>query len=187
MNPPRSSVGVKEPQVRRIGASDGDLLALLGAMTRIKVSSRDTLGTFFVGEARLPPKAFVPLHYHPDVEVFLVLKGTLEVMRLSDGEAEFLPITSPITAFSSKAAGPVGLTSMPPSAKVRKRPRRAPGWRSWVRARRVCSPRASNSALKSPRLRPRQNPPSHSSRFGRLAQSSINEAGWPPCARMWAF
>ena len=94
MNPPRFSEGVKEPQVRRIGASDGDLLALLGTMTRIKVSSRDTLGTFFVGEARLPPKAFVPLHYHPDVEVFLVLKGTLEVMRLSDGGAEFLPITS---------------------------------------------------------------------------------------------
>jgi quercetin dioxygenase-like cupin family protein len=80
--------------VRRIGASDGDLLALLGTMTRIKVSSRDTLGTFFVGEARLPPNAFIPLHYHPDVELFFVLKGTLEVMRLSDGEAEFLPITS---------------------------------------------------------------------------------------------
>ena len=49
----RSSEGVKEPQARRIGTSDGDLLALLGAMTRIKVSSRDTLGTFLVGEARL--------------------------------------------------------------------------------------------------------------------------------------
>ena len=85
---------MKEPHVRRIRASDGDPLALLGTVTRIKVSSRDTLGTFFVGEARLPPNAFVPLHYHPDAEVFLVLKGTLEVMGLSDGEAEFLPITS---------------------------------------------------------------------------------------------
>jgi len=94
MNPPRSSEGVKESQVRRIGASDGDVLALLGTMTRIKVSSRDTLGTFFVSEARLPPNAFVPLHYHPDVEVFFVLKGTLEVMRLSGGETESLPITS---------------------------------------------------------------------------------------------
>jgi hypothetical protein len=28
------------------------------------------------------------------VEVFFVLKGTLEVMRLSDGKAEFLPIAS---------------------------------------------------------------------------------------------
>jgi len=50
MNPPRSSEGVKEPLVRRIGASDGDLLTLPGTMTRIKVSSRDTLRTFFVGE-----------------------------------------------------------------------------------------------------------------------------------------
>ena len=94
MNPPRPSEGLKKNQVRRIGTRDGDLLALLGTMTWIKASSRDTLGTFFVGEAKLPPNAFVPLHYHPDVEVFFVLKGTLEVMRLSDSEAEFLPITS---------------------------------------------------------------------------------------------
>jgi mannose-6-phosphate isomerase-like protein (cupin superfamily) len=94
MNLPSSLEGVKEPQVRRIRASDGDPLALLGTISRIKVSSQDTFGTFFVGEATLPPNAFVPLHYHHDVEVFFALKGTLEVMRLSDGEAEFLPITS---------------------------------------------------------------------------------------------
>ena len=94
MHLPRSSEGVKESQVRRVGASDGDLLALLGMMSRIKVSSRDTLGTFFVGEARLPPNAFVPLHHHPDVEVFFVFTGTLEIMRLSDGEAGSLSITS---------------------------------------------------------------------------------------------
>jgi len=94
MNPPRASESVKEPQVRRIGASDGDLLALLGTTTRIKVSSRDTLGTFFVGQAKLPPDAFVPPHFHPDVELFFVLEGTLEVMRLSGGEAEFLHITA---------------------------------------------------------------------------------------------
>lgn len=92
MNSTTSSEG--EPQVRCIGASDGDLVALLGTVTRIKVSSRETLGTFFVAEARLPPDAFVPLHYHPDAEMFFVLRGTLEVMRLSDGKAEFLPIAS---------------------------------------------------------------------------------------------
>lgn len=94
MNSTRSSEGEKEPQVRCVGARDGDPLALLGAVTRIKVSSRETLGTFFVGEARLPPNAFVPLHYHPDVELFFVLKGALEVMRLFDGKAEFLPVAS---------------------------------------------------------------------------------------------
>jgi len=94
MNAKRSSEGVKEPQVRCIGASDGDLLALLGTVTRIKISSRETLGTFFVSAARLPRNAFVPLHYHPDVEVFFVRKGTLEVMRLSDSQVEFLPIAS---------------------------------------------------------------------------------------------
>jgi quercetin dioxygenase-like cupin family protein len=80
--------------VHHIGTGDGDLLSLLGTVTRLKVSSRETLKTFFIGEATLPPDAFVPLHYHPDVEVFLVLKGTLEVMRASDGKAEFLPLTS---------------------------------------------------------------------------------------------
>ena len=74
MNTTRSSEGAREPQVRCIGASDGDLLALLGAVTRIRVSSRETLGTFFVGEAKLPPHAFVPLHYHPDVEVNELLR-----------------------------------------------------------------------------------------------------------------
>lgn len=62
--------------MRRIGRTDGDLLSLLGTVTRLKVSSRETLETFFVGEATLPPNAFVPLHYHPEVEVFLVLKAT---------------------------------------------------------------------------------------------------------------
>ena len=93
MNPTLSE-GTEKPQVRRIGRSDGDLLSLLGAVTRLKVSSRETLKTLFVGEATLPPNAFVPLHYHPDVEVFLVLKGTLEVMHASDGKPEFLPLAS---------------------------------------------------------------------------------------------
>jgi quercetin dioxygenase-like cupin family protein len=99
MNSARCSEGVKETKARCIGASDGELLALLGAVTRIKVSSHETLGTFFVGEARLAPNALVPLHYHPDVEVFFVLKGALEVVRLSDGKTEFLPISSGETAF----------------------------------------------------------------------------------------
>ena len=94
MSPARLSEETKKPQVRRIGTSDGDLLSLLGTVTRIKPSSRETLETFFIGEATLPPNAFVPLHYHPDVEAFLVLQGTLEVMHSSDGKAEFLPLAS---------------------------------------------------------------------------------------------
>ena len=94
MNQTRPSEETKKPQVRRIGTNDGDHLSLLGSVTRIKVSSRETLGTFFIGQATLPPNVFVPLHYHPDVEVFLVLKGTLEVMHGSDGKGEFLPLGS---------------------------------------------------------------------------------------------
>lgn len=93
MNPTPSNA-IENPQVRRIGRNDGDLLSLLGTVTRLKISSRETLQTFFIGEATLPPNAFVPLHYHPDVEVFLVLKGTLEVMHVSAGKTEFLPLAS---------------------------------------------------------------------------------------------
>ena len=94
MSPTRPSEGAEKPQVRRIGTSDGDLLSVLGTVTRLKVRSRETLQTFFISEATLPPNAFVPLHYHPDVEVFLVLKGTLEVMHASDGKPEFMPLAS---------------------------------------------------------------------------------------------
>ena len=88
------SEGMEKLQVRRIGRSDGDLLSLLGIVTRLKIRNRETLETFFIGEATLPPNAFVPLHYHPDVELFLVLKGTLEVMRASDGRPESLPLSA---------------------------------------------------------------------------------------------
>ena len=88
------SEGMEKLQVRRIGRSDGDLLSLLGTVTRLKIRSRETLETFFIGEATLPPNAFVPLHYHPDVEVFLVLKGAFEVTCASEGKAKFLPLAS---------------------------------------------------------------------------------------------
>lgn len=91
---PTPSEGREKPQVRRIGRRDGALLSLLGFVTLLKVSSRETLETFFIGEATLPTNAFVPLHYHPDVEVFLVLEGSLEVMHASDGKPEFLPLAS---------------------------------------------------------------------------------------------
>ena len=94
MNPSKSHESTKGPVVRHIVTTEGELFALLGTITRIKVSHRETLGTFCCCEARLPPNAFVPLHYHPDVEVFYVLKGTLEVLRMANGKTESLALTS---------------------------------------------------------------------------------------------
>jgi quercetin dioxygenase-like cupin family protein len=94
MNPSKSSESTERPLVRHIPTVGGDLLALLGTIIRIKISNRETQGTFCVCEGRLPPNAFVPLHYHRDVEVFLVLKGTLEVMRMTDGKAESLSVAT---------------------------------------------------------------------------------------------
>jgi mannose-6-phosphate isomerase-like protein (cupin superfamily) len=94
MHSPKSSESTERPLVRHIATTGGELYALLGTIVRIKVGSLETLGTFCVCEARVPPNAFVPLHYHRDVEVFFVLKGTLEVMRGVDGEVESLPVNS---------------------------------------------------------------------------------------------
>jgi quercetin dioxygenase-like cupin family protein len=87
MNPPKSSESTERPLVRRI-PTGGDLLAMLGTIMRIQISSRETQGRFCVCEGRLPPSAFVPLHYHPDVELFLVPKGTLEVMPMASEKTE---------------------------------------------------------------------------------------------------
>jgi mannose-6-phosphate isomerase-like protein (cupin superfamily) len=105
MNPSKSSESTERPVVRHIPTGGGDLLVLLGTILRIKISSRETLGTFCVCEGRLPPNAFVPLHYHPDVEAFLVLKGTLEVMRMADGKTESVPVaTGEMVLIPSNAA-----------------------------------------------------------------------------------
>ena len=99
MNPSKSSGSTERAQVRHIATGDGDLLALLGTIARIKVSNRQTLGTFCVCEAGLPPNAFVPLHYHPDVELFFVLKGTLEVIRMAEDKTESLSVAIGEMAF----------------------------------------------------------------------------------------
>jgi len=43
---------------RHIISSDGELLSLLGAAVRVKITSRETLGAYCVCEGRLPPRRF---------------------------------------------------------------------------------------------------------------------------------
>ena len=84
---------------RRITSSDGELLSLLGAAVKLKITSRDTLGAYCVCEGRLPPGSFVPLHYHADVEAFIVLKGTLELLQLKGAQAEPFSVEAGEMAF----------------------------------------------------------------------------------------
>lgn len=94
MGSSNSSSEVHNVAVRHIGRTDGDIYSLLGASTSIKVSSAETLRSFCVCEGIVPPNVGVPLHHHVDVEVFVVLQGTLEVLR-KNGEAT---LTVPVAA-----------------------------------------------------------------------------------------
>ena len=76
------------PMPRHIISSDGELLSLLGAAVRLKITSRETLGAYCVCEGRLPPGSFVPLHYHAEVETFIVLNGTLELLQMKGSHDE---------------------------------------------------------------------------------------------------
>ena len=84
---------------RHIISSDGELLSLLGAAVRVKITSRETLGAYCVCEGRLPPGAFVPPHYHAEVEAFIVLTGTLEVLRMEQAHAEPFSVEAGEMAF----------------------------------------------------------------------------------------
>ena len=84
---------------RHIISSDGELLSLLGAAVRVKITSRETLGAYCVCEGRLPSGAFVPPHYHAEVEAFIVLTGTLEVLRMEQAHAEPFSVEAGEMAF----------------------------------------------------------------------------------------
>ena len=88
MNQSNQRVSPNRPMPRRITSSDGELLSLLGAEVRLKITSREALGAYCVCEGRLPPGSFVPLHYHAEVEAFIVLKGTLELLQMKGADAD---------------------------------------------------------------------------------------------------
>jgi mannose-6-phosphate isomerase-like protein (cupin superfamily) len=78
--------------VRHIRKNDGDARSLLGGLMSMKISTTETQGHFCVCEGLVPPDMAVPLHCHPDVEAFLVLDGSLNVFRLTDGKPEAVTV-----------------------------------------------------------------------------------------------
>jgi mannose-6-phosphate isomerase-like protein (cupin superfamily) len=99
MNQSNQGASPNRPTPRRITSSDGELLSLLGAEVRLKITSREALGTYCVCEGRLPPGSFVPLHYHAEVEAFIVLKGTLEVLQMKGADADPFSVEAGEMAF----------------------------------------------------------------------------------------
>ena len=74
--------------VRHIRKDDGDTRSLLGSLVSVKISTAETQGHFCLCAGLIAPNAAVPLHYHPDVEAFIVLDGSLDVLRVTDGKPE---------------------------------------------------------------------------------------------------
>jgi mannose-6-phosphate isomerase-like protein (cupin superfamily) len=99
MNQSNQMASPNRPMPRRIISSDGELLSLLGAAVRLKLTSRETLGAYCVCEGRLPPGSFVPLHYHAEVETFIVLNGTLELLQMKGADAEAFSVEAGEIAF----------------------------------------------------------------------------------------
>ncbi|HVT99417.1 MAG TPA: cupin domain-containing protein [Acidobacteriaceae bacterium] len=61
---------------------------ILGIVVTTLVSNQETRDQFGVFEALIPPGAGIPLHRHPDVELFYILEGQLCVVREVNGAAE---------------------------------------------------------------------------------------------------
>ena len=78
--------------VRHIRKNDGDARSLLGGLMSVKISTTETQGHFCLCEGLVVPNMAVPLHCHPDVEAFLVLDGSLDVFRLTDGKPESVTV-----------------------------------------------------------------------------------------------
>ena len=99
MNPGSQMESPARLMPRHITSSDGEALSLLGSTVRLKIPSRETQGAYCVWEGSLPPGSFVPLHYHAEVETFIVLKGTLELLQLKGAQAEPFSVEAGEMAF----------------------------------------------------------------------------------------
>jgi quercetin dioxygenase-like cupin family protein len=74
--------------VRKIGASDGEVTQIGNVRVTWKARGKDTGFQFGVMESELRPQTGVPLHKHPFAEWICVLEGTLMFARLSESEQQ---------------------------------------------------------------------------------------------------
>lgn len=95
--------GKHEPEVRILAPAEGDATYVLGVTVNRKVSTEET-GKFCVATAEILPGAQIPLHLHPDAEVFHVLDGELDVGRMVGGSAETRTLKAGETAYVASNA-----------------------------------------------------------------------------------
>jgi quercetin dioxygenase-like cupin family protein len=72
--------------VRKIGAGEGEHFDIADSRFTWKAKAADTGYAFAIYELPLDPGKGVPLHSHPYAEVFYILDGRVDFMRLTDGQ-----------------------------------------------------------------------------------------------------
>lgn len=77
--------------VRKVGVGEGEHFDIAGSRFTWKAKGADTGYAFAIYELPLDPGNGVPLHSHPYAEVFYLLEGRVDFMRLTtDGQQEWV-------------------------------------------------------------------------------------------------
>jgi len=76
--------------VRKIGVGEGEHFDIADSRFTWKAKAADTGYAFAIYELPLDPGKGVPLHSHPYAEVFYILDGRVDFMRLTGGQQEWV-------------------------------------------------------------------------------------------------
>lgn len=107
--------------LRKVGRDEGEKFDIAGARFTWKVKNKDSGHSLSMFEMTLEPGDGVPLHTHPYVEIFYVLTGEVDFLRVGDGGNEWVPaapgetVIVPINglhAFYNRTAGTARLLSI---------------------------------------------------------------------------
>jgi quercetin dioxygenase-like cupin family protein len=77
--------------LRKITRDEGERFDVAGARFTWKVKNEDSGHSLSMFEMTLKPGDGVPLHSHPYAEVFYVLMGEVDFLRVSDSGTEWVP------------------------------------------------------------------------------------------------
>lgn len=109
------------PGLRKVARNDGDTFDAAGARFTWKAKGADTGFMFSMYEQELQPGDGVPLHCHAYGEIFYVLSGIVDFLRVTDagnewivcagGETIIVPINA-LHAFYNRTAKPARLLSI---------------------------------------------------------------------------
>jgi quercetin dioxygenase-like cupin family protein len=75
---------------RKVAPGEGELFDIAGAHLIWKVKGEDSGYTFSVSEQFVAPGEGVSMHSHPSPEVFYVLEGGADFLRVMDGKEDWI-------------------------------------------------------------------------------------------------